>query len=337
MTKVASSGDKFAPIAMPSDSVVGEGEDPAHPVRVYSDGVYDLLHCGHMRQLEQCKKMFKHVHLVVGVASDQETLRYKGLPVQTLEERVATLRHIKWVDEIIAPCPWVATLDFLEKHNLDYVAHDDLPYTAGAKKGNDEESGDIYAPIKRVGKFKATQRTAGVSTTDLVGRILVNYEDYVDRSLSRGLKPKDLNIGLFKANQIVVKMKLKRWHAKASDGITQATLTDRPLGSTFDDSVEAFRRSVRNGYEAMKAMRESLWGRTDDASPKGALHPLQQVSRPKTYSYKAHNLHTDVKEDHEHTLTSEGEACHHGVDSGSDDDDEDEDESASDEWREPQE
>ena len=44
------------------------------------------------------------------------------------QERCDILRHCKWVDEIICPCPWVISLDFLNKNNIDYVAHDDLPY-----------------------------------------------------------------------------------------------------------------------------------------------------------------------------------------------------------------
>lgn len=84
-------------------------------------GVYDLLHLGHMRQLEQAKKMFKHVYLMAGVASDEETHRLKGQTVQSLEERAETLRHIKWVDEVIAPCPWIITPEFVEKHRIDYV------------------------------------------------------------------------------------------------------------------------------------------------------------------------------------------------------------------------
>jgi choline-phosphate cytidylyltransferase len=44
------------------------------------------------------------------------------------QERSEILMHCKWVDEVIMPCPWVLTLDFLDKHNIDYVAHDDIPY-----------------------------------------------------------------------------------------------------------------------------------------------------------------------------------------------------------------
>lgn len=58
-----------------------------------------------------------------------------------MKERVETLRHIRWVDEIVAPCPWVLTPEFLDEHKIDYVAHDDEPYAAGA-------SDDIYAWVK---------------------------------------------------------------------------------------------------------------------------------------------------------------------------------------------
>jgi glycerol-3-phosphate cytidylyltransferase-like family protein len=33
----------------------------------------------------------------------------------------------RWVDEVIPDAPWVITQEYLDKHNIDYVAHDALP------------------------------------------------------------------------------------------------------------------------------------------------------------------------------------------------------------------
>lgn len=54
------------------------GEDPENPVRIYADGVFDQFHFGHAKLLEQCKKMYKHVHLIVGVSGQEETEKHKG-------------------------------------------------------------------------------------------------------------------------------------------------------------------------------------------------------------------------------------------------------------------
>ncbi|KAK2195618.1 bifunctional CTP:phosphocholine cytidylyltransferase domain/Rossmann-like alpha-beta-alpha sandwich fold/Choline-phosphate cytidylyltransferase Pcy1-like/Cytidyltransferase-like domain [Babesia duncani] len=209
---------------------------------VYSDGVFDMPHLGHMRQLEQAKKLFSRCTLKVGVTDDEETQRLKGQIVNTMAERAEMLRHIRWVDEVIAPCPWVVTRQFLADHNIDFVAHDNIPYAPKQRqtKGIDENENqtDIYGWLKEEGLFKATQRTAGVSTTDLVVRILQNYEDYIERSLKQGVRPSDLNIGLTTANSIRVKHGFRQWVQTLAEHVTRATLTDEPLGAGFDERVD---------------------------------------------------------------------------------------------------
>jgi hypothetical protein len=33
----------------------------------------------------------------------------------------------RWVDEVIPDAPWVINQEFIDKHDIDYVAHDALP------------------------------------------------------------------------------------------------------------------------------------------------------------------------------------------------------------------
>lgn len=168
------------------------------PIRIYADGVFDLFHLGHMRQLEQAKKLFPNVELVCGIPADTETQKRKGLTVLSDKQRCETLKHCKWVDEVIPNAPWCVTTQFLKEHRIDYVAHDDLPYASA-------DLDDIYKPIKEDGMFLTTQRTEGILTSDIITKIIRDYDKYLMRNLARGATRKELNVSWLKKNELEFK------------------------------------------------------------------------------------------------------------------------------------
>ncbi|XAR56081.1 Choline-phosphate cytidylyltransferase [Bertholletia excelsa] len=182
---------------------------PDRPVRVYADGIYDLFHFGHARSLEQAKKSFPNSYLLVGCCNDEVTHKYKGKTVMTDKERYESLRHCKWVDEVIPDAPWVITQEFLDKHQIDYVAHDSLPYADASGAGK-----DVYEFVKAIGKFKETKRTEGISTSDIIMRIVKDYNQYVLRNLDRGYSRKELGVSYVKEKRLRVNRGLKKLHEK---------------------------------------------------------------------------------------------------------------------------
>ncbi|XP_055553528.1 uncharacterized protein LOC130141259 isoform X2 [Falco biarmicus] len=99
-------------------------------------------------------------------ATAEEIAKHKGPPVFTQEERYKMVQAIKWVDEIAPGAPYVTTLETLDKYNCDFCVHgDDITLTIDGK--------DTYEEVKTAGRYRECKRTQGVSTTDLVGRMLL--------------------------------------------------------------------------------------------------------------------------------------------------------------------
>ncbi|XP_074587933.1 choline-phosphate cytidylyltransferase 2-like [Curcuma longa] len=203
------------------------------PVRVYADGIYDLFHFGHARALEQAKKIFPNTYLLVGCCNDEITLKYKGKTVMTEAERYESLRHCKWVDEVIPDAPWVINQEFIDNHNIDFVAHDSLPYADASGAGK-----DVYEFVKAIGKFKETRRTDGISTSDLIMRILKDYNEYVMRNLARGYTRKDLGVSYVKEKQLRVNMGITKLREKVKEHQEKLHTVAKSAGEHRNDWVE---------------------------------------------------------------------------------------------------
>lgn len=74
--------------------------------------------------------------------------------------------------QVIEDAPWIIDQEFLDKHKIDYVAHDEAPY-----EGTTPGQSDIYRFVKDQGRFLPTRRTDGVSTSELLQRIVEGYRD----------------------------------------------------------------------------------------------------------------------------------------------------------------
>jgi ethanolamine-phosphate cytidylyltransferase len=148
-------------------------------------------HYGHLNALRQAKSLGDY--LIVGVHSDADISQHKGPTVMRERERYLAVRACKWVDEVVEGAPYVTSLEVINQYGVDFVVHgDDMSVSA-------ETGQDTYAEIKKAGKMRIVPRTTGVSTTDLVGRMLLHTRDHhLERpvfdaqftSMSEGAQPK---------------------------------------------------------------------------------------------------------------------------------------------------
>jgi len=131
------------------------------------------MHFGHANALRQARELGDV--LVVGVHSDEEIAHHKGPTVMNEQERYKMVRACKWADEVVEGAPYLATLDTLDKYNCDFCVH-------GEDISVDAEGRDVYEKVKEAGRYRTIKRTEGISTTELVGRMLLMTKDHLHKS-----------------------------------------------------------------------------------------------------------------------------------------------------------
>lgn len=132
--------------------------------RIWIDGCFDFAHHGHAGAMLQARRLGKELY--VGVHSDEEILKNKGPTVMNLKERMIAVEGCKWCTVAVADAPYTTEPAVMDQYGCKYVVHgDDITTNAQGE--------DCYQEVKDLGRFIVVKRTPNISTTDLVGRMLL--------------------------------------------------------------------------------------------------------------------------------------------------------------------
>lgn len=127
--------------------------------RIYCNGVFDLCHIGHL-------KLFKYAStfgsVVIGVHSDADVATYKRKPILTTEERIETVKMMKYVDEVIPNAPLITTIEFMNDNNLDFVM---------ISPEYDNINNIYYTEPRKENKIIVAPRYNYLSTSEIIKRI----------------------------------------------------------------------------------------------------------------------------------------------------------------------
>lgn len=222
--------------------------------------------------LQQAKTAFPNAVLIVGCCSDPLTHALKGQTVLQDEERYSSLRHCRHVDELIENAPWVLNDEFLDEHDIDFVAHDALPYTDSS--GSAGDSGDIYAHIKQQGRFLETKRTTGVSTTELIVRIIKRYDDFISRNVKRGYSLDDMDVPLLNRVNHAASAAIDAAAAVVRTAGKNAQILQKRLQDRLEKNAAEFQERFVKVFEPLQQRERNQHakaaGRMATPSPTGA-------------------------------------------------------------------
>ena len=129
---------------------------------VFTAGVWDILHIGHLNLLNRAKALGGT--LLVGVLTDEAAERYKPRPVMPFEQRIEIIRALRMVDAAYPVHDTNAT-PLLQELQADILVHgDDIDHKPGW------EIGQTW--MRDTGRqFVALPYTAGVSSTGLKDKV----------------------------------------------------------------------------------------------------------------------------------------------------------------------
>lgn len=142
---------------------------------VLASGTFDLLHYGHVKYLEEAKKIGgKNAELIVIVARDSSVKKRKGRKtVMPEDQRRSLVEALKVVDEAILGYEDFDMIKVVEKTNPDIIAvgHDQSDIEREVRKALAKEG--IAIQVVRVGRFGKDELN---SSSKIKRKIIESFE-----------------------------------------------------------------------------------------------------------------------------------------------------------------
>ncbi len=160
---------------MPKDAKVGvtmgklnpHNSDPKRDTsikRVLTYGTYDLLHYGHVRLLQRAAALGDY--LIVALSTDEFNASKGKTSFYPYEVRREMLEALRYVDLVIPERCWEQKEDDVRDYHVDVVC-----------MGGDWEGSDKFEGLKDLCEVVYLDRTEGISTTDVKGRLKTGNKD----------------------------------------------------------------------------------------------------------------------------------------------------------------
>ena len=132
---------------------------------IYTDGIFDLFHRGHIEFLNNIKKKYPNTELIVGIINDNDSTDYKRKPIYNEEDRYTIIENLKCVDRIIKDAPLIINEEFINNNKIDLIVH-------GFSNLEDSEKQNEFfkIPIK-LNKFETLPYYSKISTTEIIKKI----------------------------------------------------------------------------------------------------------------------------------------------------------------------
>ena len=141
---------------------------------VLASGVFDLLHLGHVRFLEEAKKTGgKNAELVVIIARDSTVEKTKGRkPIMSENQRRALVESLKVVDEAVLGYENFDLGEVIEHVKPDVIAlgYDQVETEKATNKYVNDHK--LHIKVFRIGKF---EEDALDSSSKILKKIVENF------------------------------------------------------------------------------------------------------------------------------------------------------------------